>query len=154
MADYYQVAGGYTVGLTVCQDGEVIEASAMGFTDDNKPLTEEEQETKYGRVLYKEYTPDEDELTAIQEASGQIRTLAGMNAPGEPKVTPPPTALPDLATLSRQELRARAKTVGLNFPEDTDRDQMIGAIEKKEKEAAAPEEEEETPPEEEETPPA
>lgn len=135
-ADYYQVTGGFTVGMTVCQDGEVIEGSAMGFTKTNPPMSEEDQETKYGKVLYKEYTPDEEELTAIQQASGQIRTLAGMQSPGQPPVVPPPTVQPDINTLSRQELRARAKLVGLNFPEDTDRDQMIGAIEKKEKEAA------------------
>lgn len=135
-ADYYQVSGGLTVGMTVLQDGEVVEGSAMGFTKDNPPLSEEEQTEKYGQVLYAEYTPEEDELTAIKQASGQIRTLAGMQAPGQPPVIPQPTTQPDLATQSRAELRARAKKVGLNFPEDTDRDQMIGAIDKKEKEAA------------------
>lgn len=135
-ADYYQVTGGFTVGMTVCQDGEVIEGNAMGFTKDNPPMPEADQEEKYGYVLYKEYTPEEDELKAIKAASGQIRTLAGMQAPGEPPVVTQPTMQPDIAMQSRQELRARAKKVGLNFPEDTDRDQMIGAIEKKEKETA------------------
>jgi hypothetical protein len=152
-ADYYQVAAGYTVGMTVCQEGEVIEGSAMGFTKENPPMSEEEQEEKYGQVLYKEYTPEEEELKAIKQASGQIRSLAGMQAPGEPPVVTPAAVQPDITMQSRAELRARAKKVGLNFPEDTDRDQMIGAIEKKEKEQteaqaetqAAPEEEEEQP---------
>jgi hypothetical protein len=135
-ADYYQVTGGFTVGMTVCQDGEVIEGNAMGFTKDNPPISEEDQEEKYGTVLYREYTPEEGELKAIKAASGQIRTLAGMQAPSEPPVIAQPVTQPDIAMQSRQELRARAKKVGLNFPEDTDRDQMIGAIEKKEKETA------------------
>jgi hypothetical protein len=158
-ADYYQVSGGYTVGMTVCQDGEVIEGSSMGFTKMHPPLSEEDQTTKYGFVMYKEYTPEEDELAAIKAASGQIRTLAGMQAPGEPPVVTQPTTQPDINTQSREELRVRAKKVGLNFPADTDRDQMIGAIEKKEKEqaqAAAEAQAEsagtEPPPEEEETP--
>jgi hypothetical protein len=154
-ADYYQVAGGFTVGMTVCQEGEVIEGSAMGFTKDNPPMSEEDQEEKYGQVLYKEYTPEEEELKAIKQASGQIRTLAGMQSPTEPPVVTPAATKPDITMQSRAELRARAKQVGLNFPEDTDRDQMIGAIEKKEKEqaeeqaeaqaAATPDEEEEQP---------
>ena len=135
-ADYYQVTGGFTVGMTVCQDGEVVEGNAMGFTKDNPPMSEEDQEEKYGVILYKEYTPEEEELTAIKAASGQIRTLAGMQAPGQPPVVATPTAQVDLSMLSRAELRTRAKKVGLNFPEDTDREQMIGAIDKKEKEQA------------------
>jgi hypothetical protein len=144
-ADYYQCSGGFTVGVNVCQEGEVIEGSAMGFTKENPPLSEEEQIAKYGKVLYKEYEPEEGEdLVPVQTVSRTIRALQGMQSPDMPPVDPALTLTEvPLFMLSRQELRAKAKTVGLNFPEDTDRDQMIGAIEKKIKdsEGEAPENE-------------
>jgi hypothetical protein len=156
VADYYQCTGGLTIGMTVCQDGEVIEGSAMGFSETNPPLSEEDQEKVYGQVMYKEYTPDEEELVAIQQESSKIRALSGMQSPGEPKVVlTSGIAEPPLESLSRQELRALAKKVGLNFPADTDRDQMIGAIAKKQKEEAEATTEQaasEAPPEEEEVP--
>lgn len=134
-AEYYQCSGGLTINMSVMEDGQIVAGDDMGFTVSNPPLSEEEQEEKYGRVLYKEYEPDEEELEAMK-----VSVIPGMQAPGEPKVTPPPTAKPDLAMLSRAQLRTRAKSLGLNFPEDTARDQMIGAIEKKEAEMAAGEE--------------
>jgi len=153
VADYYQCTAGLTIGMTVCQDGEVVEGSAMGFSETNPPLSEADQEKVYGQVMYKEYTPDEEEIAAIQQESGKIRAMAGMQDPTMPKVTLTSGVVEQpLDMLSRQELRARAKKVGLNFPADTDRDQMIGAIEKKEAEAAdaaAQEAADETPAEEE-----
>jgi hypothetical protein len=144
-ADYYQCSGGLTVGVNVCQDGEVIEGSAMGFTKDNPPLSEEDQVKKYGKVLYKEYDPEEGEdLGAVQTMSRTIRALQGMQSPDMPPVDPTLTISEvPLDMLGRPELRAKAKSLGLNFPEDTDRDQMIGAIEKKLKdnEGEAPENE-------------
>jgi len=147
-AEYYMVSAGFTVGTTVCQEGDIVAGSDMGFSETNPPLSEEEQEAKYGRVLYEEYEPDEEEKKTLQP-----RAILGMQASTEPVVVPPPAGQADLTTLSRQQLRQRARTVGLKFPEDTDRDQMIGAIQKKEKEQVedaakaaqedAPEEEEE-----------
>lgn len=153
VADYYQCTGGLTVGMTVCQDGEVVEGSAMGFNETHVPLSEEDQEKTYGQVMYREYTPDEEEIAAIKQESGKMRAMSGMQDPTMPKVVlASGTVEPPLDTLSRQELRVRAKKVGLNFPADTDRDQMIGAIEKKQQEAAeqaVEEAETEAPPEEE-----
>ena len=125
-ADYYQCAAGLTIGVHVCDEGEVIEGSAMGFTEDNPPLSEEEQVAAYGQVLYKEYEPEEDEVQPIQKESRTIRAMMGMQTPDMPPVDPTAglTDVP-LFTLSRQELRKKAKSLGLNFPEDTDRDQMI-----------------------------
>lgn len=132
-ADYYQCAAGLTVGMNVCDEGEVIEGSAMGFTESNPPLTEEQQEKAYGQVMYKEYTPEEDEVAPIHTESSRIRALMGMQSPDMPPVNPVLAAEVPLDMLSRQDLRTKAKSLGLNFPEDTDRDQMIGAIEKKQK---------------------
>jgi len=142
-ADYYQVTGGFTVGQTVAQDGEVLAGDVFGFTEAAPPLSEDDQKKRFGRVMYKEYTPDEDELAAIQGESQRIRSMLGMQSPDEPPVPDPATTPSALALLSRQELRAMAKGVGLNFPEDTDREQMIGAIEKKLKDAEEPEDEDE-----------
>lgn len=131
-ADYYQCTAGLTIGVNVCQEGEVLEGSAMGFTESNPPLTEEQQIKQYGQVLYTEYTPEEDEdMAAPKAASRTIRALMGMQSPGMPPVDLIPQSEVPIETLSRQELRVKAKGLGLNFPEDTDRDQMIGAIEKK-----------------------
>lgn len=134
-ADYYQCAAGLTVGVHVYDEGEVVQGSAMGFTKDNPPLSEEEQEEKYGQVMYKEYDPEEGEdLSAVHKASRTIRAMMGMQTPDMPPVDPIPLSEQPLDTLSRQELRTKAKNLGLNFPEDTDRDQMLGAIDKKLKE--------------------
>lgn len=134
-ADYYECTAGLTIGVSVCSEGEVVEGSAMGFSKDNPPLSEEEQEAKYGQVMYKEYTPEEDEdLAAVQQKGRVARALMGMQTPGMPPVDPILPSEAPLDTLSRQELRKKAKTLGLNFPEDTDRDQMLGAIDKKLKE--------------------
>jgi hypothetical protein len=137
-ADYYQCTAGFTVGVNVCAEGEVLEGSAMGFSESNPPLSEEDQLKQYGQVMYKEYEPEEDEdLVPIQHVSRSIRALQGMQSPDMPPVEAPTLATEaPLFTLSRQELRKKAKRLGLNFPEDTDREQMIGAIEKKEKENA------------------
>jgi hypothetical protein len=146
-ADYYQCSGGFTVGMTVCSDGDIVAGEDMGFSKDNPPLSEEEQEAKYGSVMYREYTPEEEEAKALETRT----VVQGMQAPGQPKVLPVAAATTDLSLLSREELRTRARKVGLNFPADTDRDQMIGAIDKKEKELLAeaaaepPAEEEEEP---------
>jgi len=135
-ADYYQCAAGLTIGMNVCQEGEVVEGSAMGFSEGNPPLTEEQQIKQYGQVMYSEYTPEEDEVAPIHAESTRIRAMMGMQSPDMPPVDAIPTAEVPLDMLSRSELRAKAKTLGLNFPEDTDREQMLGAIEKKQKEAA------------------
>jgi len=143
-ADYYQCTAGLTIGMTVCQEGEVVTGEAMGFSETNPPLDEKEQIEKYGQVMYKEYEPDEDDdVAAIQHESDTIKALQGMNSPGMPPVTLAPGAAEvPLATLSRQQLRQKAKKLGLNFPEDTDRDQMIGAIEKKTEEGDSESDEE------------
>ncbi len=131
-ADYYECTAGLTIGVSVCQEGEVVEGSAMGFSETNPPLSEEEQMDKYGQVMYKEYTPEDDEdLAPIQQKGRVARALMGMQSPGMPPVDPITISEAPLDTLSRQELRKKAKSLGLNFPEDTDRDQMIGAINKK-----------------------
>jgi hypothetical protein len=131
-ADYYECTAGLTIGVNVCQEGDVVEGSAMGFSETNPPLTEEEQLEKYGQVMYKEYTPDDDEdLVPIQQRGVVARVLMGMQSPGMPPVDPIQISEAPLEVLSRQELRKKAKGLGLNFPEDTDRDQMIGAINKK-----------------------
>ena len=137
-ADYYQCTAGFTVGMTVCQEGEVVTGEAMGFTEANPPLSPEEQVEKYGQVVYREYEPDDDDdIAAIQRESATIKALQGMNDPNMPPVTPAPGAAEvPLEMQSRQQLRQKAKKLGLNFPEDTDRDQIIGAIEKKQEEAA------------------
>jgi hypothetical protein len=137
-ADYYQCSAGFTVGMTVCQEGEVIEGSAMGFSETNPPLDPKEQVETYGSVMYREYEPDEDDdVAAIQHESATIRALQGMNDPKMPPVDLAPGAAEEpLEMQSRQKLRQAAKKLGLNFPEDTDRDQMIGAIQKKQEEAA------------------
>jgi hypothetical protein len=135
-ADYYQCAAGLTIGMNVCQEGEVVEGSAMGFSKDNPPLSEEQQVKQYGQVMYKEYTPEEDEIQPIHTESTRIRAMMGMQSPDMPPVNPIAATDVPLDTLSRQELRAKARTLGLNFPEDTDREQMLGAIEKKQKENA------------------
>jgi hypothetical protein len=142
-ADYYQVTGGFTVGQTVAQDGEVLAGDVFGFTKDSPPIDEDEQKKRFGRVMYKEYTPDEEELAAIQSESAKVRSLAGMQSPDMPPVDVPAGGQSNLQMLSRFELRAMAKGVGLNFPEDTDRDQMIGAIQKKLKDAESAEAEDE-----------
>lgn len=136
-ADYYQCAAGLTVGVNVCAEGEVLEGSAIGFSETNPPLSEEDQIKKYGQVMYKEYEPEEGEdLAPVQNVSRTIRALQGMQSPDMPPVDPTLTiSEAPLDTLGRPELRAKAKKLGLNFPEDTDRDQMIGAIEKKQKES-------------------
>lgn len=135
-ADYYQCAAGLTIGMNVCEEGEVVEGSAMNFSEGNPPLTEEQQVKQYGQVMYTEYTPEEDELTPIHNESNKIRAMMGMQSPYMPPVAPVLAAEAPLETLSRQELRKKAKLLGLNFPEDTDREQMLGAIEKKQKENA------------------
>jgi hypothetical protein len=144
-ADYYQCTAGYTVGMTVCQEGEVVTGEAMGFTEANPPLDEQEQIETYGQVMYREYEPDEDDdVAAIQRESATIKALQGMNDPNMPPVTPAPGAAEvPLDTLGRQQLRQKARSLGLKFPEDTDRDQMIGAIQKKQQEAAGARTEEE-----------
>jgi hypothetical protein len=137
-ADYYQCTGGLTVGMTVCEEGQVVEGSEMGFTESNPPLSEEEQIEVYGQVMYKEYDPEEDDEVAVtQRESEKIRGLQGMQAPGQPPVEMAPGAAePPIETLSRQQLRQKAKKLGLNFPEDTDREQLLGAIQKKQQENA------------------
>ena len=135
-ADYYQCAAGLTIGMNVCDEGEVIEGNAMNFSEGNPPLTEEQQVKQYGQVMYKEYTPEEDEITPIHTASTRIRAMMGMQSPDMPPVEPVLASEAPLEVLSRQELRKKAKLLGLNFPEDTDRDQMLGAIEKKQRENA------------------
>ncbi len=137
-ADYYQCTGGLTVGMTVCEEGQVVEGSAMGFTNDSPPLTEEEQIEAYGQVMYKEYDPEEDdEVAVIHRESEKIRALQGMQSPYNPPVEAAPGAAEaPIETLSRQQLRQKAKKLGLNFPEDTDREQLLGAIEKKQQEQA------------------
>lgn len=137
-ADYYQCSAGFTVGLTVCQEGEVIEGSAMGFSEANPPLDPKEQVETYGSVMYREYEPDEDDdVAAIQHESATIRALQGMNDPNMPPVEPAPGASEvELEMLSREQLRQKARSLGLKFPSDTDREQMLGAIQKKQQEAA------------------
>jgi hypothetical protein len=135
-ADYYQCAAGLTIGMNVCAEGEVVEGSAMNFSEGNPPLSEEQQVKQYGQVMYKEYTPEEDEVAPIHSESTRIRAMMGMQSPDMPPVNPVLTSEAPLDTLSRQELRKKAKLLGLNFPEDTDRDQMLGAIEKKQRENA------------------
>lgn len=144
---YYQLTGGTTVGMTVAIEGEVVEGTAFGYGW--KPLSEEEQVDKFGRVIYKEYeaSEDEDDVAAIHALSTKIRAFMGMQSPDMPPVDPATGAgQPALATMSRDELRAKAKTLGLNFGADTDREQMLGAIEKKEREAASEEPEDEPEP--------
>jgi hypothetical protein len=131
-ADYYECTAGLTIGVNVCQEGEVVEGSAMGFSETNPPLTEDEQLDKYGQVMYKEYIPEDDEdLSGVVQKGRVARALQGMQSPGMPPVDPIEISEAPLDSLSRQELRKKAKGLGLNFPEDTDRDQMIGAINKK-----------------------
>jgi hypothetical protein len=136
VADYYQCTAGFTVGVHVCSEDEVVPGSAMGFTKENPPLSEEEQEELYGQVMYTEYEAEEEELPALKAESGRLSALMGMQSPTQPPVTPASLEAQGqpLDMLSRQDLQAKAKKLGLNFPDDTDREQMIGAIEKKQKE--------------------
>jgi len=144
-ADYYQCSAGLTVGLTVCEEGEVVPGSEMGFTKSNPPLSEEDQVKAYGQVMYKEYDPEDDEEAVLQQQASSVRALQGMNTPDMPPVDPAPGAAEvPLETLSRQQLRQRAKKLGLNFPEDTDREQLLGAIQKKQQETAGARTEEES----------
>ena len=144
-ADYYQCTAGLTTGLSVCEEGQIVAGSEMGFTKDNPPLSEEDQIKAYGQVMYKEYDPeDEDEAAVLQQQYSSVRALQGMNSPDHPPVEPAPGAADvPLETLSRQQLRQRAKKLGLNFPEDTDREQLLGAIQKKQQESAGARTEEE-----------
>jgi hypothetical protein len=142
VADYYQCKAGLTVGVHVCSEDEVIEGSAMGFNETNPPLSEEEQQVAYGQVMYREYEPEDEEVEPIARESRTIRAMMGMQSPDMPPVSPTPDAEAPLDTLSRQDLRKKAKALGLNFPEDTDRDQMIGAIRKKQDESEGEDEDE------------
>lgn len=141
VAEYYQCRAGLTVGVHVCDEGEVIEGSAMGFNETNPPLSAEEQMATYGQIMYREYEPEDDEVEPIARESRTIRAMMGMQSPDMPPVSPTPDAEAPLDTLSRQDLRKKAKALGLNFPEDTDRDQMIGAIQKRQEEGEEDEDE-------------
>src|SRR4249919_3659739 len=130
-ADYYECTAGLTIGVNVCQEGEVVEGSAMGFSEANPPLTEEQQMDTYGQVMYKEYIPEDDEdLSGVAQKGRVARSLQGMQSPGMPPVDPIQISEAPLEVLSRQELRKKAKGLGRNFPQDSHRDRRIGAIDK------------------------
>lgn len=135
---FYRCAAGFTVGMSVCAEGEVLTEAAFGFSDENKPLDRATQILKFGRVMYEEYTPDEEDLSAIRGESARVAAMVGMQHPDMPPVVNIPQVMAqgeNLHNLSRAELRVRGRAMGLHFPEDMDRDKMIGALEKRLKKA-------------------
>lgn len=132
VAEFYRCRAGLTVGMSVCQEGEVIEGSVFQFEGDHQPLSRADQIKKFGRVMYEPYEPDEEDMAAIRSESARIRGMNGMQHPDHPPVMAATDIAPaNLHNLSLAELRAEGRQYKLKFPAEMARDRMIAAIEKK-----------------------
>lgn len=132
VAEFYRCRAGLTVGMSVCQDGEVLEGSVFQFSEENPPMSRGDQVKRFGRVMYEPYDPDEEDMAGIRSESARIRGMNGMQHPDHPPVSAETATAPtNLHGMSLNELRREGRLWNLRFPEEMDRNRMISAIEKK-----------------------
>jgi hypothetical protein len=143
VAKYYRCSGGLTVGMTVCQEGEVLTGEAFG--SDFKPMSPSEQIAKFNKVLYRPYTPDGDEdMVAIQDESQRVlrTSMVGMQHPENPPVNTAQPVAENIDMLDRYELRTRLRAMGINFGDDVDLERLRSTYQKRMKKAAEEQDEE------------
>jgi hypothetical protein len=127
MTKYYKVSPGFTTMAGVASEtGGYVQEEDMGpgFT----PLSSEEQQRRWGRVMYEEYTPQEGE---------EVPVMTGGAPP--PVITAPPESTPETPTrtaqevdsLSEEDIRQIAEDLGLGFPTDTPISRIKAAVKKR-----------------------
>jgi hypothetical protein len=131
---HYKVAAGLTSIRGVHEDGEIVTHEEMGPGFD--PIDPKIQMDKYGRVMYQKHDPTPDELRRLSLARGAVKTTPPRleEEDEEEEFEPQEEEVQDskdLKDLNDDELWTMAIAEGLDFPRETPRERVQGALAKK-----------------------
>lgn len=147
-AEWYRVSEGFTLNNRVCLEGELFhlsELDSIGPDGSNvesfRPLTINEQERRFGRVMYMPYNPTDEELEALgyeredvradpTETEEQLEALRGNTAGGDDYKA-------QLAAMDKAALQSEAQTKwNMALPAEMPENRMRAALLKLNREGA------------------
>src|SRR5262252_2189927 len=110
-AKFYKLGAGFTTPLGVAEEGQIVAVENMTAGGvEFKPLTEEQQLAKWGRILYAEYTPEEGDVIAGSEPTGSPPPGDSPIAPAEQNDEQREAELPGVTVEEKPKSRATSTT--------------------------------------------